>query len=347
VNVFLVGVRTVAEQEFRLRIRAGRWRWLLAAWFGSLAAFLVLMRLALDGPGINDDDPYGTAMYGSLMLLVLGLGMLIVPALTAQSVNGDRERGTLATLQITRLTAGQIAVGKLVAAWGTSLVFLALTVPLVLWCLVEGGVHTGRLVVTMLVVALLLGVMCAVAQALSALFTRSTTSAVMSYLVVFTLSIGTLIVFGLATAMTQETVTRSMPGGPVDPSSNSTAFESHVYTTTQTRQDRVWWLLAPNPFVVLADAAPSTPPRIDPVTGRQLSRPFDPLGDMGDAVRSVRLPPMSMEERYGSFQEPPESKWVWPYGLAVNILLGAGALAITTMRLRTPARTLSRGLRVA
>lgn len=286
-------------------------------------------------------------MYGSLMLLVLGVGMLIVPALTAQSVNGDRERGTLATLQVTRLTAGQIAVGKLVAAWGTSLVFLVLTVPLVLWCLLEGGVHTGRLVVTMLVVALLLGVMCAVAQALSALFTRSTTSAVMSYLVVFMLSIGTLIVFGLATAMTQETVTRSMPGGPVDPRTGTTEFPAHTYTTTQTRQDRVWWLLAPNPFVVLADAAPSTPQRTDPRTGETLSRPFDPLGDIGSTIRSVRLPPPTDEEMTRPYFEPTERKWVWPYGLAANILLGAGALVITTRRLRTPARTLPRGLRVA
>lgn len=55
-NVFLVGVRTVAEQEFRLRIRAGRWRWLLGAWFGSLAVFLLLTRLALESPG--DTSPY-------------------------------------------------------------------------------------------------------------------------------------------------------------------------------------------------------------------------------------------------------------------------------------------------
>lgn len=38
---------------------------------------------------------------------------------------------------------------------------------------------------------------------------------------------------------------------------------------------------------------------------------------------------------------------MWPYGLAVNVLLGAGALVITTRRLRTPARALPRGLRVA
>ena len=342
-TTFLTGVRTVAEQEFRLRIRAGRWRWLLTAWFVALTLFTVLVRLALSAGTGTDDESAGTAMYGSLMLLVLGLGMLIVPALTAQSVNGDRERGTLATLQVTRLRPVEIAVGKLVAAWGTSLVFLALTLPLVVWAVLEGGVPIGRLVVTMLVVALLLGVTCAVAQALSALLARSTTSAVLSYLVVFTLSIGTLIVFGLATAMSTEqaTVTQRTGVGPDD---------TITYTTTVTRTDRVWWLLAPNPFVVLADAAPALPDRRDPVTQRREPRPFDPLGEIGSGVRGLREGPDLDDDPIGSpgpFMEDEPSAPVWPYGLVVNLLLGGGALVITTRRLRTPARTLPRGMRVA
>jgi hypothetical protein len=42
-------------------------------------------------------------------------------------VNGDRERGTLATLQVTRLSAGEITLGQVRRRWGTALVFLALT----------------------------------------------------------------------------------------------------------------------------------------------------------------------------------------------------------------------------
>lgn len=346
-KIFLTGVGTVATQEFRLRIRAGRWRWLLGAWFVALTIFTVLVRLALSASGqTGREAPAGTPMYGALMLLVLGVAMLIVPALTAQSVNGDRERGTLATLQITLLTPAQIAVGKLVAAWGTALVFLGLTLPLVLWTLVEGGVPTGRLLVTMLVVALLLGVVCAVAQALSATLARSTTSAVMSYLVVFVMTIGTLIVFGLATAITAEEVTRTVrqpPGFGQD--------ETYTYTTTQSRTDRVWWLLAPNPFVVLADAAPALPERRDPVTGYRVASGFDPLGAIGESVRSARRGPEQYDEVPSSGPLEPivreDVAPVWPYGLAVNLLLGAAALALTTRRLRTPARTLPRGLRVA
>jgi len=360
VSQFLSGVATVAIQEFRLRIRAGRWRWLLGTWFAVLAVFTLLLRMALAAAG-EDERPLGTPMYGTLMLLVLGMALLVVPALTAQSVNGDRERGTLATLQVTLLRPVEIAVGKLVAAWGTALVFLALTVPLIVWTMVEGGVPLGRVVVTTLVIALLLGVMCAIAQALSALLARSTTSAVLSYLVVFALTIGTLIVFGLALSMTTERVTRTVqvpvapfePGQPLPPGGPVPRLEEHTIVTSTTRSDRVWWLLAPNPFVVLADAAPTLPQRpdqtvLEPGTPEAQRNPLDPLGEIGHGVRGLRNPPLEYVDQYSQLDdEVPPSKPVWPYGLVFNVLLGAGAVVVTTWRLRTPTRTLPRGIRVA
>ena len=204
------GVRTMAEHEFRLRLRAGRWRWLLAAWFVTLLLLTWGLRAALVATGAAER---GVDMFGGLMLFMLALAMLVVPALTAQSINGDRERGVLATLQTTLLTPAEIAIGKLVAAWATTLVFLAVSLPLIVWCLVEGGVSVGRVIGTLIATALLLGALAAIAQCLSAVFARSTTSAVMSYLVVFALSIGTLIAFfiGLMLTTETETVTERIP----------------------------------------------------------------------------------------------------------------------------------------
>ena len=114
-------------------------------------------------------------MFGVVVLVVLALALLVAPALAAQSVNGDRERGTLATLQVTRLRAGEIALGKLLASWGTALVFLAVTLPLALWCYAEGGLSVARVAGVYLVTALLLGVVCAISLGLSALLARGTT----------------------------------------------------------------------------------------------------------------------------------------------------------------------------
>lgn len=357
------GIATVARQEFRLRIRAGRWRWLLSIFFLILLAFTALLRGAL-GQLPADELPFkGTVLYGGLMLFVLGLALLVVPSLAAQSVNGDRERGTLATLQVTRLSAGEITLGKFVAAWVTALVFLALTFPLVAYAMTQDGVPFSRVVVVTLVLALLLGTVCAVSLWLSAVLSRTTTSGVLAYLAVFTLCIGTLIVFGLVSATTAETYTETYtndcpePPPGVSPEEFGCIDGEQSYTASRLRTDRTWFLLAPNPFVVLADAAPQLPATStrytdeDPNFGQVSARDFDPLGQIGAQVRDLRRPPQPIDTGPTVLSAPPEPEPrpapVWPTGLAVNALLGVGALVLTSRRLRTPSRTLPKGQRVA
>ena len=333
------GVATVAAQEFRLRIRSGRWRWLLATWTVVVVGFAVLLRLGLAATNAaTDTRPAGPPLFGGTLLFVLALALLVVPALTAQSVNGDRERGTLATLQVTMLSASEIGLGKLLAAWGAALVFLALTLPVVVWAWVEGGLPFTNVVVTLLVVALLLGVVCALSQAWSAVFARSITSALVSYLTVFVLTIGTLIAFGLATALTTET-------GTITFTDQNGATQTQ--TTQQARTDRTWPLLAANPFVVLADAAPRVAPTRNQATGLINDRPLDPLGGLGDGVREARRGPDALTRVDGQAVQQPQPGPIWPLGLGIDVALGAGAVVVTVRRLRMPARKLGRGVRVA
>ena len=363
------GIVTVARQEFRLRIRAGRWRWLLSIWFAVLLLFTVLVRLALGGFSSERVDDKGIVIYGGLMLFVLGLALLVVPALAAQSVNGDRERGTLATLQVTRLSAADICLGKFAAAWGTALVFFALTLPLVVYAITQRGVPVGRVVVVTLVLALLLGTVCAISLALSAVLARTTTSGVLAYLAVFALTVGTLILFGLVTAMTTEDYTVTAQTSCTATDGSTPVCESSTFHSTRARTDRTWWLLAPNPFVVLADAAPQLPPLTE-AQQRQRSederrgivhqdaRDIDPLGGLGRAVRGLRKPPDSVTGQgsaFGVVSSSPlaatvvrdERKPVWPTGLAVDVVVAIGALWLTTRRLSTPSRKLPKGQRVA
>ena len=332
------GVFTVARLEFTVRVRAGHWRWLLGGWFVILVLFTLLLRLAI-GHAPTLDGSRGTVMYGGLQLFQLALALIVMPALTGQSINGDRERGTLGVLQVTDLSAFDIAAGKLLAAWATACVFLVTSAPLVAWSMIEGGVPAFRVIVVTIVLVLLLGVICAISLGLSALLARSTTSSVLSYLAVFTLTVGTLLVFVLATALTA--------------TSNSGA-----------RTDNTWVFLAPNPFVVLADAAPVAPlPRpscrtvtqenitnghSQTITGEVCSSDttnVDPLGSISRAVRQLRTQP----DASATFSPVPIGRGglVWPYGLGFDLLLGAFMLAVTTRRLRTPRHHLARGVRLA
>ena len=347
------GVLTVARLEFKLRIRAGRWRWLVGAWFVVLALVTWLVRTAASQPNIvgesvERDRTLGAVMFGVVVLVVLALALLVAPALAAQSVNGDRERGTLATLQVTRLRAGEIALGKLAASWGTALVFLAVTLPLALWCYAEGGLSLGRVAGVYLVTALLLGVVCAISLGLSALLARSTTSGVLAYLTVFALAAGTAITFGLVTASTQQTVS-----GSSRICVDATNCTETPYETTIARPDRTWWLLAPNPFVVLADSAPAGPVHRERLPNGQVVEvpaDVDILGSLSRELHRIRATPQRVDDQYGTAFAVPDGVTggpVWPLGLGVDLALAAGALWVTTVRLRTPTRRLARGQRVA
>ncbi len=80
------------------------------------------------------------------------------------------------------------------------------------------------------------------------------------------------------------------------------------------------------------------------------ARDLDPLGAIGRAVRDLRKPPEEVVVNGPLVdQQPVEERGpaVWPTGLAVDVLLGVGALVLTERRLRTPTRSLPKGQRVA
>jgi ABC-type transport system involved in multi-copper enzyme maturation permease subunit len=321
------GVATVARQEFRMRLRSGRWKVILAVWLAVVAGFTLLA----DGATRSGSGSHGAGLLAVVMFFVLSLVLVVTPALTAQSINGDRERGTLATLQVTRLRPAEIALGKLFAGWLVGLMALLLTVPFAALSLVRGGVNGWRFAVMYGVVALLMGVVCALCLAISASVARVVTSAVLSYVVVFALTVGTLLVYlmGSATVVTGDKI--SEPSGA-------------TYYAERAQTEYFWWVLAPNPFVVMIDAAPKTPPRHVVVGDTDQVIGDDPLWDVGRELREGRTPRMTYPPLADPASQLPP---VWPFGLTVDVLLGVGAVVLTIRRLRAPVGRLPRGVRIA
>jgi ABC-2 type transport system permease protein len=324
---------TVARLEVLLRFRAGRWRWLLVSWFAGLLLFSWLLSVVISQSS-NLDGHRGAVLFGGLQLFMLGLALFIVPALTSQSVNGDRERGRLGVLQVTELSSFDIVAGKLLAAWGTACMFVIVSAPITIWALVEGGISVWQVIVVTLVMLLLLGIICAIGLGLSALLARSTTSSVLTYVVVFVLAVGTVVLAGLVTAV----------------NNSSSNGQTH---------GEAWFLLAPNPFVILADAAPSAP-----VTRKCYSVATGPSQDgsssdgtnfcqttaqSGDVLGGIRLGIRGMESS-GSIDtlgSPSPGGPVWPYGLAFDLLVASGLLWAAARRMETPKKRLPSGVRLA
>jgi len=338
------GVATVMRLELRQRVRATRWVAVLAVWTALLGLLTGLIWLAL-GPlsdGGSTDDEAGTLMFGLIVFLVLSLGSLVAPALSATSVNGDRNAGILATLQTTLLTPAEIAVGKLLAAWATALALLVTALPFLLFAALSGETSFLKLVVVVLLLALMLGVVCAVALGWSAVAARTSSSSVLTYLTVAFLGVGLPLLFALSLPFvtTEDTVTTRTLNFDTD---GTARCETRVETIRRAHTELTWWMLAASPYVVVSDAAPKT-------AGDSSN---DPLGSIRDGVREVRLGPGEIEDDCSGSPDPQrvaerdELSATWPYGLAIDLLLAAGALVATVRRLRTPTRRLPRGTRVA
>ncbi|MBK7721037.1 MAG: ABC transporter permease [Austwickia sp.] len=346
------GVRTVAGLELRQRIRTSRWIVVLSGWAVVIYGVALLSWLATAGMTEPDGGrtPAGmgtrsVVLYSVTVFFVLGLSLMVVPSLTSSSVNGDREHGVLATLQTTLLSAQEIILGKLLASWAVAGVFLVIGLPLLVFSVAVGGIDIGTLLMAVLCLAIVLAAVCAFGLMFSTLTARPVTSAVLTYLTVGFLTAGSLVFVAVLSPLMEQQVQRQvrvMQGYAPGDSGQQCVWVTA--TRTEVRTDRIWGLLAINPFVVVADAAP----------GRSASRQaFEPLGGISDAVRGFRAgPPERIDECYSDPNRDPSpgqesAAPVWPYGLVALALAGTGATAVAIRRVRTPIGRLPKGVRIA
>ncbi|MDO5064414.1 MAG: ABC transporter permease subunit [Actinomyces bowdenii] len=354
------GVMTVAQVELRQRVRSTRWRIMLLTW--ALVLLLVCGGLTL--LTLSTDEPLRSAtpwLYDIIVCFVMGIGLIVAPTLSSTSINGDRADATLALLQATALRPAEIALGKLMAAWLAALAFLAVALPFLLVLVAGGGASAWVVLAHLVVLLITLASVCAIGLGLSALTARTSASTVLTYLVVTALVIGTplaMIIVAPVVRDQQEVIVHSRSSSPYLPGSPEDEAEPQCTQSVRTeeihRVERIWWLLAPNPFIILSDVSARY--------GRAQSEysPDSLLGTVGEEVDAMRTPePASRTEDYCTYSEfdsvPPEDSRgsspahlaFWPASLLFLVLLGTGAASAATRRLAVPAKALPRGIRLA
>ncbi len=130
-------------------------------------------------------------MYEFVTTIEFILLMFIVPAVTASSISGERERQTLELMLTTQMTAFQVVIGKLMSALSTLLLLIVSSFPAVAMVFVYGGITWGdavSLLLCYITVAFFAG---SVGLCFSALFKRSTISTVVTYGVLVAVVAGT------------------------------------------------------------------------------------------------------------------------------------------------------------
>ena len=118
--------------------------------------------------------------------------LLIVPALTAGSVSGERERQTLNLLLTTRMTPADIVMGKLLSCLSTVFLLVVSSFPILALVFIYGGV-TGKDIFLLLIsfgsTALLAG---SIGICCSSIFKRTTIATAVSYCALAVLVLGTM-----------------------------------------------------------------------------------------------------------------------------------------------------------
>jgi ABC-type transport system involved in multi-copper enzyme maturation permease subunit len=357
-------LRTIIGIELRQRVRSVGWYVLL----GIFAAILVAL-LSLSFAAFSLTTGGSEWFFSLVIMLVLLLTLLVSPTLSGSAVNGDRDAATLAPVQVTLVTTSEIVIGKFLAAWISGLAFLVVALPFLVVATLAGELNPGAIVTSLLILIIEVGVVAAIGVGLSAVIARPIFSVASTYLLVAALTVGTLIAFGLGgAALRTQTTTISrdvdwnaVPLGcdlsspstsPNCPSYDELPCVESSYVSEQPRFDRVWWILAANPFVILADATPPT---------YENGNPTDLFSQIAAGVRSAQLSPeettsydgctlsrgLNVDDYPSTEERIAGTTPSWFVGLFFQLLLAGGLLAWGISRTKTPAKRLPPGTRIA
>jgi ABC-type transport system involved in multi-copper enzyme maturation permease subunit len=139
----------------------------------------------------------GRDLFAAISYVQLTLLVFLAPSLTANAITQEREQQTWNMLLLTRLTADEIVMGKLLARLAPAAILLAVFVPLGLFAVFMGGVPVSVLLLSYLLLAAtgifygVIGLFCSWALRRTSVAT-SASSTVIAFLVV-----GTPLLFSL------------------------------------------------------------------------------------------------------------------------------------------------------
>ena len=187
----------VYKRETRVNSRSLRLPLILTVFNGILCAVALMNMYSV----VSQVKATATIQYSSFMEMYEFVATIefilltfIVPAVTASSISGERERQTLELMLTTQMTPAQIVNGKLMSALSTLLLLIISSFPAIMMVFVFGGITPIDVVALLLcytAVALFAG---SLGICFSSAFKRSTLSTVLTYRVLVSIVGGTYFV---------------------------------------------------------------------------------------------------------------------------------------------------------
>lgn len=191
-----------------LKIRMRSWRTVLMI-MGYLAIMLAIAYLFLETSmqalsrygSVNISRDLGLQLYTILAVIQFMLIIILIPAQTAGSISGEREKQTLDLLLCTPLSSLAIVLGKMLSSMSFVLLLTIASIPLFSLVFLFGGIAPMDIIVLFafyLITAFAVG---SIGIFCSVLFKKTVTATVAAYIVIFALGIITLL---LGAYMTSE-----------------------------------------------------------------------------------------------------------------------------------------------
>lgn len=143
--------------------------------------------------GAGIDLEFMRAMYYFVAFSQLVLLLLMIPAVTAGGISGERQRGTLDILLVSVKSPWQLVSGKLQAGVYSFIILILSSLPLYAVLGVYGGLGILEVLGTLLTLLVMAVTYGSLGLAFSAWFKKHQTAMVISYVAVFLISVLTLI----------------------------------------------------------------------------------------------------------------------------------------------------------
>ncbi|SKC72924.1 ABC transporter permease [Maledivibacter halophilus] len=197
----MIKINPVLKKELKVRTRSWKMPITISLYLFLLCAFLGLLASQMffgysNYRGIRIEEL--KFIYIAITIFQLMLIAFIIPATTASSICGEKERRTFDLLLCTRLSSFSIVSGKLSAALSLMIILLIVSIPIFSIFFLFGVITPANVLILFayyLITALLFG---SIGIFGSAFFRKTTTSTIFTYFLVLMLVFGTgfcLIVF--------------------------------------------------------------------------------------------------------------------------------------------------------
>ena len=210
-------VNPVLAKELRDRVRTWRSPLLITIYLLVLAGiggFYFYMETRYNYGGTRALR-LGLTIFGLLSVAQLILIAFLTPGMTAAIISGERERQTWPLLLVTRLSPLSIATGKLLSAISYIVLLILVAMPVYSTVFLFGAVGMRDLLLVVLISLATTVTIASIGLFCSALFKRTITSIVISYLITFFLLGGTLVLTALIQDLGREKWSRLNQPPPI------------------------------------------------------------------------------------------------------------------------------------